>query len=461
MNPEKGFVSVTSAASPHMQQLLHGPISRMLLRLAAPNVAAVSLMSLVTFADALFVGQLGTAPLASLALVFPFQTLMQMMVGGAIGGGATSSVARALGGGSTGKAEAAAWHAVIIAVLMSLIFMLTLGLFSRPIFALLGGTGEALDGAVLYAGIAFGGAIAIWSLYILSAILRGTGDTATPARAIIAGSTAQIGLSGALTLGWGPFPAMGIAGPATAMIVCQGCAAAYLTVYLVRGKASIRLRPQWVRRAPLADIMKVGGVGLINSVTIAATIVAVTGIVGRFGTAALAGYGLGSRLELMLIPISFGIGAALTAAVGVNVGAGQFARARRIAWTGAGVTFLVTGLIGVAVALFPDLWLDWFTADPAAYGFGVLYLGIVAPFYGLFGAGQALYFASQGTGRMLLPVGVGVVRFVVVAGIGAAALTFAWPLEIVFAGVGAGLATIGIGTALCLLGPGWRPKTPA
>jgi Na+-driven multidrug efflux pump len=227
---------------------------------------------------------------------------------------------------------------------------------------------------------------------------------------------------------------MAIAGPAIAMVVCHGCMAAYLTLYLARDKAGTRPRPQCLRLAPLADIMKVGGMGLLNSMTIA-----VTGIV-RYGIEALAGYGLGSRLELMLVPIAFGIGAALTAAVGVNVGAGQFSRARRIAWTGAGVTFVVSGAIGIVAALFPHLWLYWFTADPAAYAFGVQYLGIVAPFYGIFAGGQALYFASQGTGRMFLPVTVGIVRFIVVVAVGGAALAFSWPLDIVFAGVRAGLA---------------------
>lgn len=242
------------------------------------------------------------------------------------------------------------------------------------------------------------------------------------------------------------------------MIVCHGGAAAYLVLCLVQGKAVVQLRPQRIRRTPIADIMSVGGVGLINSVTVAVTVVVTTGVVGRYGTEALAGYGLGARLELTLTPIAFGIGAALTAAVGVNIGAERFARARRIAWTGAGMTFLVTGIIGLIFTLFPHLWLDWFTSDPAAYGFGLLYLGIVAPFYGVFGGGQALYFASQGTGRLVLPVSVGVLRFLVVSGVGAAALTFGWPLEAVFGGVCAGLAVTGIGLALCLLGPDWRPR---
>ncbi len=323
-----------------------------------------------------------------------------------------------------------------------------------------GGQGDALDGAVLYARIAFGGAALTWALFAFSAILRGTGDTTTPARAMIFCCIAQIGLSGALTLGWGPFPSIGIAGPATALIICQGAAALYLMIYLLRGAAGTRLRTAPIKWAAIGDIMRVGGIGIINSLTIALTVVTVTGIVGRYGTAALAGYGLGGRLELMLVPIAFGVGAALTAAVGVNVGANQFSRARRIAWSGAGVTFALTGAIGLVVALAPGLWLDRFTTDPSAHAVGVLYLLIVGPFYGLFGAGQTLYFASQGTGIMLAPVAVGLLRFIVVASIGGLALLYSWPLWVVFSAVAAGLATIGIGLALCLRGPAWRPVGP-
>lgn len=436
--------------------LLDAPIGKMLWRLATPNVFAVATLTAVTFADAWYVGKLGTAPLASLALAFPFLTLMQMMAGGAIGGGITSAVARALGAGAVDRAESTAWHAVLIAVAMSGLYMILLGLFARPIFELLGGEGEALDGAVAYARVAFGGAAAIWFVFVLSAILRGAGDTATPARAIGTASIAQVPLSGALTLGWFGLPSLGVVGAATAMVVCQGFASVYLALHLLRGEGNLRLRPHALQWAPVGDIMRVGGLGLINSLCMAMTVVVVTGFVGRYGTAALAGYGLGARLELMLVPIAFGVGAALTAAVGVNVGAGRFARARRIAWTGAGVTLVLTGLLGVCAAAMPGLWLDLFTADAEAYAFGARYLAIAAPFYGLFGAGQALYFASQGTGRMALPVSVTFVRFLTVAAIGALAVSLAWDIVALFIAVAVGLTIMGVGQALCVLGPGWR-----
>ena len=148
-----------------MQLLLYAPVAVMLWRLAGPNVVAVAMLTAVTFADAWYIGQVGTAALASLALVFPFQTLMQMMSAGAIGGGVTSAVARALGGEDVPKAESVAWHAVVIAVAMSIVFIVVLGFFSRPVFALLGGEGEALNGAVAYSRIVCGGAVAMWPLY--------------------------------------------------------------------------------------------------------------------------------------------------------------------------------------------------------------------------------------------------------------------------------------------------------
>lgn len=447
--------------SPRLALLLEAPPSRVLWRLATPNVLTAVLMTAVTVADAWFVGQLGIAALASLALVFPFQTLMQMMAGGAIGGGIASAVARALGAGEQARANAIAWHAVVIGLTMTALFTLVLGVFARPVFGLFGTSGAVLDGAIAYAQIAFGGAASMWLMQVFFAVLRGSGDTVTPARTVMAASLVQVGLSGALTLGWGPFPALGIVGPAVAMVIALGGAAAYLGWHLLRAAGmnrAVRIVPQPLAWAPARAILQVGALGLLNSLTIVLTVVVVTLLVAEYGTAALAGYGLGSRLELMLVPLAFGVGGALTGAVGANVGAGRYPRARRLAWTGAAVTFAATGLIGLAAALRPEWWLHQFTADAAAFAMGSLYLMIAGPFYGLFGGGQTLYFASQGTGRMLLPVAVGFVRLAIAAGGGLLVITFGGSVAALFACVAAGLATVGIGLAACLFGPGWRPR---
>jgi putative MATE family efflux protein len=446
---------------PRLALLLHAPPGRVLWRLATPNVLTAALMVSVPIADAWFVGQLGTAALASLALVFPLQSLMLMMAGGAIGGGTASAVARALGAGDQEAAEAAAWHAVLIGLVMAGIYMIVLGYFARPMFAMFGAKADVLDGAVAYSHIAFGGAASVWALQVCFAILRGSGDTTTPARAVLGSSILQVFLSGALTLGWGPFPKLGVTGPAVAIVIAMAAGAAYMACQLVRDGGSsqrvLRLHPVKLAWRPLRSIMQVGAIGLINSLTIAFTVVVVTRLIAEYGTAALAGYGVGSRLELLLTPLVFGIGGALTGAVGANVGAKQHGRARRLAWTGAAVAGLATGALGITVSIWPSLWLNLFTADAGTYAMGSLYLLIAGPFFGMFGAGQTLYFASQGTGRMGMPVLVGILRFACAAGGGLLAVSIGAPVEWLFASVAAGLAITGIGLGVCVrYAPGWR-----
>lgn len=92
--------------------MLAGPIVPTILTLATPNVLNVAMQSLVSIADGYFIGQLGVVDLAALALVFPTQMTLGMMSAGAMGGGISSSVARALGSGNKAAAEAAAAHAL-------------------------------------------------------------------------------------------------------------------------------------------------------------------------------------------------------------------------------------------------------------------------------------------------------------------------------------------------------------
>lgn len=440
----------------NVELALNATPGAVLWRLSLPNVFSNLLITLVTIADAWFVGRLGTAALASLALVFPFQMLMQMFGNGAIGGGIASALSRSLGARDSGRASVIAWHALLVAAAMSLLFATLFLSFSRWIFSLLGGEGVALEGAVSYAAIAFGAAIASWLFFSMFAICRGCGDMRTPARVLTVSTISQIILSGCLTLGAGPFPDMGVLGPAISLVVCQGLAGLALLIHAVRGHLPIRLRPQRFHLSAITAIMRVGGLGMINSLTIVLSIVVVTGMIGQYGENALGGYGLGSRLELMLVPIAFGIGGALTTAVGINIGAQQHERARRLALFGAGVSLLLIAPGGIALAVWPGLWLNLFTTDPLVYDFGAGYLQIVAPLYGVFVAGQVLYFASQGTGYMRLPVAIGIFRFALVWSIGTLAIAAGIGLDGIFSGVAAGMGTIGIGMWLSTYGPAWK-----
>jgi Na+-driven multidrug efflux pump len=235
-----------------------------------------------------------------------------------------------------------------------------------------------------------------------------------------------------------------------------------LIAYLASGRATLVLRLAPLEWRLFALILGVGLLAAVGTLQTNVTVVLLTGAAGSFGTAALAGYGIASRLDYLLVPLLFGIGAAVLTMVGTNVGAGKAVRARRIAWIGAAGGFLLTGTIGTVAALFPQAWLGIFTHDPAVVQTGTLYLRIVAPFYAVYGGGFVLYFAAQGAGRILWPFLAGTARLLVSAGLGwLAVFHYSAGLGTLFAVIAAGSVIYGaITAAFVVLSPRWDRRLP-
>ena len=409
---ERPVAALPRPAGALTEQLLHGPIIPTLLRLAAPNIVVIAVQAVVNAAEAMFVGWLGAEALAGVALVFPLIMLMQTMSAGGMGGGVAAAVARALGAGRRAEADALAWHACVIAVVMGALFTTGLLLGGPSLYAAMGGTGGTLAVAVAYSRIVFAGAIGFWLFNLLAAVVRGTGNMRLPALVVLGGAAITLTVSPALILGWGPFPQLGVPGAAVAMVAYYVLGSLVLLWHLVSGRGLVRLSLDRLRLRARAfwDILRVGAPGSLNTIQTNLTIVILTGLVGPFGSLALAGYGVGARLEYLQIPLVFGLGSALVTMVGTNIGAGQHARARRIMWSGAAVATLLTSSIGLTAALAPDLWLGLFSQDPDVLAAGRAYLHIVGPAYGFFGLGLSLYFASQGLGHLGWPLIAGFAR---------------------------------------------------
>ena len=213
------------------------------------------------------------------------------------------------------------------------------------------------------------------------------------------------------------------------------------------------------QRALFWEILRVGLPGSLNTVFTNLNVVLLTSLVGPFGTFALAGYGIGARLEYLQIPLVFGFGSALVTMVGTNIGAGRQARARRVAWVGAGLAAAVTGSIGLFGACFPHLWLGLFSTHPDVLAVGTTYLRIVGPTYGCFGLGLALYFASQGTGRLLWPLLASGVRLAIAAGGGWLAMHwYAGGISTLFAAIAVALVIYVIIIARAMQTDAWRAE---
>jgi putative MATE family efflux protein len=415
--------------------LLSGPILPTLLRLSAPNLLIILSQAAVSTFETYFIGRLGTDALAGVSLVLPLMMLMQMMSAGAMGGGISSSIARALGGGRKADARALAWHAVLIAIILGVAFTLCALAFGPVLYRAMGGRDAALAAALAYSNVVFGaGAVFIWLMNSFASILRGTGDMKTPARVLTVGSVLVILASPLMIFGAGPLPGFGIYGGAWALVAFYAASSLVLGHRLLRAGGPVSIRPHTVSAAHFRDILKVGIPACIHASLINTAVAVATGFVGTYGTAAIAGYGIGARLELMQIPIVFGLGAALVAMIGTNIGAGQLERARRIAFVGGGLAAAVCGGIGLVVAIAPGLWAGLFSTDPEVLSHAESYLGIVGPVYGFLGLGMGLYFSFQGTGRMAWPLAcVGTRNLLVYAGCAMVTAHAAGDLRAVFA----------------------------
>lgn len=396
--------------------LLTAPILPTLLKLALPTVTVLVAQTAVNIAEACYVGLLGTDALAGAALVFPIFMLMTMMSNGGLGSGVASSVARAVGAGRREDADALLFHAVVLAVIAGALFTLGAILGGPVLYRWLGGRGDALNAAVSYSNNLFAGAIAVWIVNLQAAALRGSGNVKVPALVTLIGAIVTIPVSPLLIFGFGPVPPLGIGGAGLAFGLYYGAAMLFLLRYMASGRSGLTFRIVPLRGALFADMLKVGIPTALNAILTNLTVILVTGAVGLFGTSAIAGYGIASRLDYIMIPLLFGVSTATLTMVGVNMGAGQTARARKVGWISGAVGLVLTGTIGLTVAIFPTAWLHLFSHDTEVVRQGAIYLRIVAPAYGAFGFGFVVAFAAQGAGRAMLPFAGALARTLVAVG---------------------------------------------
>ena len=397
--------------------LVDGRILPTLLQLAWPNALAFTAGTCVVIAETSYIGRLGVESLAAMALVFPFVMLTMTMSGGAMGGGVASSIARSLGAGDVDRASTLASHAILNAIGFGVVFMLVMLIFGPHLLEKMGGRGNVLAQAISYVQIFFGGAILPWLMNSLAGILRGTGNMKLPSAMYLNSALCQIVLGGTLGLGLGPIPQFGMRGVAAGSLTAYTISTSVMAWYMFSGRARVtpKIRGLRLQSAMFFDILKVGAVSCFSPLQSVLTISIFTRMLAVFGTAVLAGYGIGARLEFLLTSLSFSFGIASVPMIGMSIGGGNVARARRVAWTAGLISFMSVGAIAAIIAVFPDLWINIFTSDEGVRSAGRQYLSMAAPCYGFIGLASSMYFSSQGAAKMIGPVLAQTARLVFIA----------------------------------------------
>jgi putative MATE family efflux protein len=449
------------AMSSRTRAMLEGAILPTMLRLIVGNLAVIVVQAVLVLMEAYYISWLGDDAVAGVTLVFPLVTLMLTMSTAGIGGGVSAVVAQSLGARRADVADAAALHAIILGTMLGLGFTAAELLGGPALFRAMGASGGVLDAATTYGAVFFAGITALWLYNILTSILRGAAILRLPSIVTLVGAAVTLILSPAIIMGWGPLPRLGIVGAALATVIFYVGATTFLAVYLLSGRTQINpLRCRQIEMRMFWQILRIGLPAAVNNVVTSGTLLLIAWLVAHFGTAALAGYGIGSRLETAQIPVFAGIGTAVIAMVGTNIGAGQQERAARIAWIGAGLAAAISGAIGLFGFLLPGVWIGLFSRDPAVLDAGINYLHTVALAFPFVGIAGTLFFASLGVGRPFWPLFFALMRLIAAVGGGAlAGIALGGGLAAVNAAMVAGLVIYGGGTALAFKLGSWRHRT--
>lgn len=392
------------------KNLTEGPIFKSLLVLAVPIVFSSLLQTAYNLTDTFWVGRLGAGAVAAVSLSFPVMFLI-FAVGGGLAVAGTILVAQYKGK----KDEASVDHVTSQTFSMMFIISILIGiigyLVSPSIISFMGADAIVSPMAIEYLRVSFLGVLFVFIYYVFESLLRGVGNAKTPVFIVFATVLLNLILDPLFIFGWGPFPAMGVSGAALATVCTQAIAAIIGIILLFSGRYGLRLKLKNLKPDfPL--IKKMFFLGLPSSIeqsSRALSFVFLTLLAARFGTIALAAYGIRNRISSFLILPALGLAIAASAIIGQNLGAQKPERAQKTAKDALVATFISLTALGMVFFIFAENIIGWFVpGDLEVIKMGALFLRITAPTLGLLGieivAGGILRGAGATASAMALAV---------------------------------------------------------
>lgn len=396
--------------------LVGAPLGRTMLRLSIPGVIGALLFASIGLVEASFLSAAGADALAAAAVVFPLIMLAAMLSAGAIGGAISGRTARAMGAGDQEEASAVLISAVLIAVVGGVLMWALVRQFGPLLYVFASDSPQVIKAANLYASIVFPAIPLFWLVNMLCSVMRGAADLVRPA------IVAAVMLVSYAIYAWLLIPEAdsrldtdtAVAAAARAIVLSYLTSLALSVYFILRKDQPVRFKLRAFKLRSLVAVLKQGLLaGSQSAMTITYALVT-TVVFSRFGTEWLAGFGLAVRLELIMVPVIFGMGASLISIVGAYVGAGQREKAISIAWRGVVINAVVVGAIGLVFALFPEIWCNRVGSDINVINHCAASLRTISPTYAFFALGLGCYFASQGLNTLMYPVLGALLRLLIV-----------------------------------------------
>jgi len=392
-------------------------LARKLLGFAFPTTLIMLLSGTSLVVDTYFVTGLGTSALAGASLVLPMYLLLVMAFGGGIGVGISVVLSVRLGRGDERAAQRAVGSSFALALGLAVAIAAGFALGGRSLLARAAGPGPVLEAAVSFARPLFLGAPIIASCLTISNILRSEKRLREAAVMLLVSSIVNAALNPILIHGYFGAPVMGVAGAGLATVLGFLVSALLGVHYLRSDRGRLRLGAA-VLRIDGDDVRAIGRIALPTLASYAATsgsLIAVSVIWARFGTDALAAFGLLSRLEYVVTIVIYGIGSAILTLGGEALGAGEHRELRRICWIAAATVAVSSSLLAVALMSSPAAWFRMFGASHSVVSSGARYMLVSAPAFPVYFIALTLNYGYQTVARAHLPFFWALLRGFVVA----------------------------------------------
>lgn len=380
--------------------ILEGSIYKVLFMLSVPIMINSLIQTLYNLADAYFVGKISYVHFAATSFVWPINFLF-VSIGMGVSIAGTSLISKRLGAERYDDAREYSNQLIVISLLMSLIFALIGYITSPVIIKAMGGEGDIFKYGTIYLRITFLDLPFMFLYFAINAILTSQGDTVTP--------TVLSGISAALNVILDPIFIfnlnMGIGGAAWATLLARAVLAVTGMIYLLKGNSRIKpsLRGFKLNKNILSDIYRVGLPISTGQTGTSLGFMVLNGFIVSYGTATLAAFGMVNRVTGLLVQPAMGVGAALTAIIGQNLGADREDRADE-AYRKASIIASAMGIIGcIIIFLFNDSIVKFFISgddDPEVIIQSLTYMkyvGISMPFMGMFSVYQGIFQGSGAT----------------------------------------------------------------
>lgn len=429
----------------HGRDMTQGPMTGHLLAVAWPISISFLVQTLYNLVDAFWLGKLGRE-----ALVAPTVTMNVVFIGIAfamgLGQAGTTLISQYKGAGESDMMGRAAGQSLILQLSVGSVLAAVGFLFAEDLLRLLQTPADAFENTLVYMRWILIGVPMMFIFYVYQGIYSGLGDTIGPMRINVVSVVLNTVLDPILIFGWGPVPAMGVAGAAIATVIARALASALAMGALMRGPGFRLQRCDMHWDGPMArKLIRIGTPLSLGQAGTSLGFTLILGIVNSFGSSVTAAFGIGHRVVMMVSVPAMALSQANATAVGQNLGAGLKERASLSVKRSA---LLITALLlplTTAMFFYGGHITRWFIHEPEviAYGndlfritsFSVFLFSLILVLFGAFsGSGHTVPVMAVNMGRLWVARIPATILLTKVWGVGPAGLWWAMNISNVLAG---------------------------